>query len=187
MKSSCISCTTTLDPRNSTKNSPGLLTTLHCTALCTNLSRAEQSRSLLPAVSRHGHSWHRAPVGPVAIYLLLVWQLRIFFFLWGALSDERTGLTSIYAAGPCHRNLSLVRAPWVSRPYFTVLHLRLPFLSSPTTRRVFLFDSRCWVIRSYNPGRTESKTPFLTFRLLASGSIVSVAVYAFNCCGSVFL
>jgi hypothetical protein len=39
--------------------------------------------------------------------------------LWGALSDERTGLTFIYAAGPCQRNLSLVRAPWVSRPYFT--------------------------------------------------------------------
>jgi hypothetical protein len=35
-------------------------------------SRAEQSVSLLPAISRHGHSWHRAPVGPVAIYLLLV-------------------------------------------------------------------------------------------------------------------
>jgi hypothetical protein len=30
-------------------------------------SRAAQSRSLLPAISRHGHSWHQAPVGPVAI------------------------------------------------------------------------------------------------------------------------
>jgi hypothetical protein len=69
-------------------------------------SRAEQSRSLVPAISRHGHSWHRAPVGPVAIYLLLVWQLRFSFFLWGALSDERTGLTFIYAAGPWQRNLS---------------------------------------------------------------------------------
>jgi hypothetical protein len=59
-------------------------------------SRAEQSRSLLPAISRHGHSWHRALVGPVAIYLLLAWQLRFFFFFWGALSDERTGLTFIY-------------------------------------------------------------------------------------------
>jgi hypothetical protein len=56
--------------------------------------------------------------------------------LWGALSDERTGLTFIYAAGPYQRNFSLVRAPWVSRPYFTVSHLRLPFLSPPTTRRV---------------------------------------------------
>jgi hypothetical protein len=58
------------------------------------------------------------------------------FFLRGALSDERTGMTFIYAAGPCQRNLSLVRAPWVSRPYFTVSYLRLPFSSPPTTRRV---------------------------------------------------
>jgi hypothetical protein len=45
------------------------------------------------------------------------------FFLWGALSDERTGLTFIYAAGPCQRSLSRVRVPWISRPYFTVSHL----------------------------------------------------------------
>jgi hypothetical protein len=43
------------------------------------LSRAEQSRSLLPAISRHGHSWHRAPVGPVAIYLLDVETFCVFF------------------------------------------------------------------------------------------------------------
>jgi hypothetical protein len=42
-------------------------------------SRAEQSRSLLPTISRHGHSWHRAPVGPVAIYLLYV-ETFVFFF-----------------------------------------------------------------------------------------------------------
>jgi hypothetical protein len=28
--------------------------------------------------------------------------------LWGALSDERTGLSFIYAAGPCQRSLSRV-------------------------------------------------------------------------------
>jgi hypothetical protein len=45
---------------------------------------AEQSRSLLPAISRHGHSWHRAPVGPVAIYLLDVETIMVFFlFLVG--------------------------------------------------------------------------------------------------------
>jgi hypothetical protein len=27
-------------------------------------SRAEQSSSLLLATSQHGHSWHRAPLGP---------------------------------------------------------------------------------------------------------------------------
>jgi hypothetical protein len=36
------------------------------------LCRAEQSSSLLPATSRHGHSWHRAPLGPMAIYLFNV-------------------------------------------------------------------------------------------------------------------
>jgi hypothetical protein len=40
-------------------------------------------------------------------YLLLFWQLRSSF-LWGPLSDERTGLSFVYAAGPCQRNLSRV-------------------------------------------------------------------------------
>jgi hypothetical protein len=57
-------------------------------------------------------------------------------FLWGALSNERTGLSFIYAAGPCQRSLSLVRVPWDSRPSFTVSDLRLTFSSPPTTRRV---------------------------------------------------
>jgi hypothetical protein len=57
-------------------------------------------------------------------------------FLWGALSDERTGLSYLCAAGPCQRSLSRVRVPWDLRPYFTVSDLRLPFSSPPTTRRV---------------------------------------------------
>jgi hypothetical protein len=57
-------------------------------------------------------------------------------FLWGALSDERTGMSFVCAAGPCQRNLSLIRVPWVSEPYFTVPDSRLSFSSSPTTRRV---------------------------------------------------
>jgi hypothetical protein len=32
-------------------------------------------------------------------------------FLWGALSDERTGLSFVYAAGPCQRSLSRARSP----------------------------------------------------------------------------
>jgi hypothetical protein len=57
-------------------------------------------------------------------------------FLWGALSNERTGLSFVYAAGPCQRSLSWVRVPWDSRPSFTISDLRLPFTSPPTTRRV---------------------------------------------------
>jgi hypothetical protein len=59
-------------------------------------------------------------------------------FLWGALSDERSGLPFVCAAGTCQRNLSRVQVPWDLRPYFTVSHLRLPFSSPPTTRRVMV-------------------------------------------------
>jgi hypothetical protein len=56
-------------------------------------------------------SWNKAPI----------WGLRPDFYyrltvagllMWGALSDERTGLSFVYAAGPCQRSLSQVRVPW---------------------------------------------------------------------------
>jgi hypothetical protein len=81
-------------------------------------------------------------------------------FLWGALSDERTGLSFIYAAGPCQCNLSLVRVPWDSRPYFTVSDLRLPFSSPPTTRRV--------TVEVFDPASTRGNltgSPQLVFRI----------------------
>jgi hypothetical protein len=63
--------------------------------------------------------------------------------MWGALSDERTGLSFTTAAGPRQRSNSRARVAWDSRPYFTVSDSRLPFLSPPTTRRVTVevFDS----------------------------------------------
>jgi hypothetical protein len=76
-----------------------------------------------------GQSWGS---WPDIYYCLTVTVL----FLWGALSNERTSLSSVYAAGPRQRSLSRVRAPWISRPYFTVPVLRLPFSTPPTTRRV---------------------------------------------------
>jgi hypothetical protein len=57
-------------------------------------------------------------------------------FSWGALSDKRTGLSFVYAAGPCQRSLSRVQVLSDSRPYFTVSDLRLPFPSPATTRTV---------------------------------------------------
>jgi hypothetical protein len=67
-------------------------------------------------------------------HLGLMTRYVTFLFLWSALSDARTGLSFVYAAGPCQRSLSRVRVPWDSRPYFTVSDLRLPFSSLPTTR-----------------------------------------------------
>jgi hypothetical protein len=59
-------------------------------------------------------------------------------FLCGALSDERTGLSFVYAAGPHQHILSRVRVSWDSRPCSTVSDLRLRFSSPPTTRRVMV-------------------------------------------------
>jgi hypothetical protein len=50
--------------------------------------------------------------------------------MWGALSDERTGLSFKIAAGPRQRSHFQVRVPWYSWPYFSVSDSRLPF-SSP--------------------------------------------------------
>jgi hypothetical protein len=86
-------------------------------------------------------SWNKAPI----------WDLRPDFYycqtlagllMWGALSDERTGLSFTIGAGPRQRSHSRDRVLWNSRPYFTVSDSRLPFSLPPTTRRatVEVFD-----------------------------------------------
>jgi hypothetical protein len=54
--------------------------------------------------------------------------------MWGAVSDERTGLLFTIAAGPRQRSRSRVRVPWDST-IFSVSDSTLPFSSPPTTRR----------------------------------------------------
>jgi hypothetical protein len=73
-------------------------------------------------------------LGLMTRYILLFDNYGLAFVC--ALSDERTGLSFVYAAGPCQCSLSRVQVPWDWRPYFTVSDLILPFLSPPTTRRV---------------------------------------------------
>jgi hypothetical protein len=82
--------------------------------------------------------------------------------LWGALSDERTGLSFVYAAGPRQRSISRVRGSRDSGPYFTVSDLRLPFSSPPTTRRVTVevfepaFQAVLLIIGPHGPHRKHS-------------------------------
>jgi hypothetical protein len=98
-------------------------------------TRDELSFILRPTVSRPVCLGIKHPFGAYDQIFITCVTVTVLF-LWGALSDDRTGLSFIYAAGRYQRNLSLVRVPWDSRPYFTVSHLRLPFSSPPTTRRV---------------------------------------------------
>jgi hypothetical protein len=103
-------------------------------------------------------SWCRAPT----VLTVTVW------LLWGALSDERTGLSFVYAAGPCQRSLSRVRLPWGSRPHFTVPDLRLPISSPPTTRRVTVevFDPASTLVSLILSTKVK-----VTLRLTASQSV----------------
>jgi hypothetical protein len=113
---------------------------------------------LRPTVSRPVCLGIKHPFG--AYDQIIITCMTITVFLWGALSDERTGLTFIYAAGPCQRTLSLVRAPWVSRPYLTVSYLRLPFSSPPTTRRV--------TVEVFDPASTQGYSVLLVCVLSSS-------------------
>jgi hypothetical protein len=54
--------------------------------------------------------------------------------MWGALSDERAGLSFTAAAGPRQRSYSGVRDPRGSWPYFTVPNSRLPQPGGPGLR-----------------------------------------------------
>jgi hypothetical protein len=59
-------------------------------------SRVEQSSSLLPATSQHDHSWHRAPLGPMAIYLFSVKTFVFFPFFCCSSFDKKEGVGLFY-------------------------------------------------------------------------------------------
>jgi hypothetical protein len=90
----------------------GLMTIFYC-LLSTTESECESESYVTIDGQLASLSWNKAPI----------WGLRPDFYyrhtfagllMWGALSDERTGLSFIYGAGPRQRSLSRVRVPWDS-------------------------------------------------------------------------
>jgi hypothetical protein len=106
---------------------------------CSHIERRLSDESLLQSqshIATDGQSVSKSwRPGAHAQIFITFWQLRSCF-LWGPLSDERTDLSFVYAAGPCQRSLSWIWVLWDSRPCFTLSDLRLSFSSPPATRRV---------------------------------------------------
>jgi hypothetical protein len=78
-------------------------------------------------------SWCQAPIwGPKQDFYHC--QTVASLLMWGALSDERTGLSFATAADPRQRSHSQVRVPRDSWPYFTTSNSRLPQPGEPGPR-----------------------------------------------------
>jgi hypothetical protein len=106
-------------------------------------------------------TWNKAPIWslrPNSYYCQTVAGL----LMWGALSDERTGLSLVNATGTRQRSHSWIRAPLVSWSYLTVSYVRFPFSSPPTTCRVMVevFDLAWFKVNwTYTSGNKEINTP----------------------------
>jgi hypothetical protein len=114
---------------------------------------------LQPTVSRPvclGIKYPSGGLRPDVYYCQTVAGLLI----WGALSDERTGLSFTTAARPRQRSHFRVRVPLDSRPYFTVSDLRLPFMSPSTTCRATVEVFNPASIRDYLRLHLSLKTVF---------------------------
>jgi hypothetical protein len=87
--------------------------------------------------------------------------------MWGALSNEKTGLSFTIAASPRQRSRFRFQVPWDSRPYFTVSDSRLPFLTPPTTLRA--------TVEVFDPASTRDRNKQVkvkvTLRLTVSQSV----------------
>jgi hypothetical protein len=96
---------------------------------------------------------------------LLLWD-SWGFVVWGAVSDERTGLSFTVAAGPRQRSHFRVRVVWDSWSYFTVSDSRLPFgrLLRLARSRWRYAPPHCCSCPGYNfSARSTQKTSFFYY------------------------
>jgi hypothetical protein len=81
-------------------------------------TRQSQSQSYITTDSQSASLfWNKAPIWGLRPDLYYC-QTVAGLFIWEALSDERTGLSFTFVAGPRQRSHFRVRVPWDSWPYF---------------------------------------------------------------------
>jgi hypothetical protein len=121
------------------------------------------SLMLRPTVSRSVCLGMKHPSGAYG-QIFYYCQTVAGLWMWGALSDDRTGLSLTIAPSSRQRSHFRFRVPWDSSPYFTVSNSRLPFSSSPTTRRV--------TVEVFDPASTRDLT-----ESTLQGHLYSVSVF----------
>jgi hypothetical protein len=82
-------------------------------------------------------SWNKVPIWGLRPHFYYC-QTVVCLLMWGAVSDERTGVSFTIAHGPRQRIHSRIRVPWDSWPYITVSDSRLPF------RRLLWLEGLRW-------------------------------------------
>jgi hypothetical protein len=109
-------------------------------------------------------AWCQAPI----------WGLRPDFYycqtvacllMWGAFSDERTGLSFTIAAGPRQRCHSWVQVPRDSWPYFTVSDSRLPQPGGPGSR-IYIPQEEGDPVIPPGTGLSKLKQPYTSHLLM---------------------
>jgi hypothetical protein len=84
-------------------------------------------------------SWNKAPIWDLRPDLYYC-QTIAGLLMWGAVSDERTGLSFTIATGTRQRSHSRVLVPWDLRPYFTVSNSPFHLSSGAGTIRQLVAD-----------------------------------------------
>jgi hypothetical protein len=98
-----------------------------------NLLKTEKVKvTLRPMVSRPVCLVSNPTCGPKPDFYY--WQTVACLLMWGALSEERTGLSFTIAAGSRQRSHSQVQVPRDSWPYFTFSDSGLPLPGWPCPR-----------------------------------------------------
>jgi hypothetical protein len=120
---------------------------------------AEQSSRLLPATSQHGHSCHRAPLGPMVIYLFSV-KTFAFFFRCSSF-DKKGGVGLFY-------NCCSLTSPYSTRGHIKVGDIYILYIF---TKHKLTLSSTTYMYRDICQCRIVQKPMLLNYLFTHKGKV----------------